>query len=120
MIQHILTRYDTLQSLALQYLNDATLWRTIADYNNLDYPYIVGGTTDLEDFYSSGYVTVVRNNYTNSAVIQAGWLFKTEPTSLRISASLFSRTYLSQNSSYLSSVSTIIHENFSLNVGFLN
>lgn len=33
------------------------------------------------------------------------------PTSFKISASLFSRTYLSQNSSYLSSVSITIQEN---------
>jgi predicted RNA-binding Zn-ribbon protein involved in translation (DUF1610 family) len=42
------------------------------------------------------------------------------PTSFKISASLFSSTYLSQNSSYLSSVSITIQENFFLSAGFFN
>ena len=42
------------------------------------------------------------------------------PTSFKISASLFSSTYLSQLSSNLSRVSITIHENLFLNSGFLN
>jgi len=82
MIEHVLTDADSLQSLALTYLKDATRWGEIADYNRLRYPYILRSKEDIKDFFGSGYITIVRSGYQNEALIQKGWTFKTESSLL--------------------------------------
>lgn len=77
-IEHKLIDLDTMDSLALKYLGDATRWKEIADYNRLDYPYVVSSAEDLYQFYAFGFVTTVRANYQNDAVIAAGWKFQTK------------------------------------------
>lgn len=78
-VKHTITRFDSLQSLALKYLDDATLWKQIADYNKLDYPYIVSSEAELSELHSKGYVTVVRRSYTSDLTVPKGWQFETEP-----------------------------------------
>ena len=77
-LEHVLTDFDSLQSLALKYLGDASRGREIADYNKLNYPYVLQDKHDLEGFFGSGYVTVTRANYQTSALIKEGWTFKTK------------------------------------------
>jgi len=77
---HVLAYMDTLQSLALQYLGDATSWTTISDYNNLASPYIVSSKDDTYQFYGSGYATVIRSNTAENATVRKGCQFKTKPT----------------------------------------
>ena len=81
-VEHVLTDVDSLQSLALKYLGDATHGEEIANYNRLSYPYIVKSKEDLHDFFGSGYITIVRANYQTAVVIKKGWTFKTRPSLL--------------------------------------
>lgn len=77
-IEHTLTDIDSLQSLALKYLGDATRSSEIADYNNLNYPYIVKSKEDTKNYFSQGYITVQRANYQTATIIRQGWSFKTK------------------------------------------
>ena len=44
--KHVITVDDTLQTIAEQELGDATQWYTLAQANNLQYPYIVNSSQD--------------------------------------------------------------------------
>ena len=81
-VEHTLLDMDTLSTLALAYLGDATRWKEIADYNKLSYPYILQTRDDLNAFFGSGYVTVVRANTQADVTIKKGWQFKTKPNSV--------------------------------------
>jgi len=77
-VEHILTDIDSLQSLALTYLGDATRGGEIADYNKLNYPYILQDREELNDYFGSGYIAIVRSNSQTSTLIKKGWTFKTK------------------------------------------
>jgi phage baseplate assembly protein W len=77
-IEHTLLDMDTLPSLALQYLGDATRWKEIADYNRLEYPYLIQDKEALKGYFGSGYITLVRANYQSGTTIKQGWQFKTK------------------------------------------
>lgn len=79
-IAHVLTDIDSLQSLAVHYLGDASSWQAIADYNRLEYPYLLKDKSALKDLYSKGYITIVRANFNADLVIRKGWTFKTKPS----------------------------------------
>jgi phage baseplate assembly protein W len=68
-----------MDSLALQYFGDASRWQEIADFNQLQYPYIVDDIKELDQFYARGYLTVERATTNNSAIVRKGWIFKTKP-----------------------------------------
>jgi len=38
---HVISDGETIQQISANYLNDVTQWKTVADYNQLEYPYIV-------------------------------------------------------------------------------
>jgi len=81
-IQHLITGTDELPHLALKYLGDASLWKVITDYNNLNYPYI---TTDPNFQYSikaSGLLQLTRYLDTNELLIKKGTLFASPPTDI--------------------------------------
>lgn len=77
-IQHTLTDIDTLQTLAYTYLGGATRWEEIADYNHLEYPYLLTDEDQLETLFAHGYVQITRGNYTNAVTLKAGWQFMTK------------------------------------------
>jgi phage baseplate assembly protein W len=58
-VEHILTDADSVQTLAALYYNDASRWKEIVDYNQLEYPYIIS-TSTAELYAASGYVTLTR------------------------------------------------------------
>lgn len=76
---HVISDTDTLNGIALTYLGDAARWTEIVEYNNLVYPYI---SDESYSSYASGYLKLVRANYSSSAVIRKGWTFKTKPYTL--------------------------------------
>jgi hypothetical protein len=45
-VPHIISQGETMQSIAQDELGDMTLWVTIAQFNNLKYPYIVATVSD--------------------------------------------------------------------------
>jgi hypothetical protein len=55
--QHIVKDNDSLQRLAKQYYGDSALWTRIADYNQLDYPYLTADQTFAVRITASGTVT---------------------------------------------------------------
>jgi len=77
-VEHRLTDIDSIQSLALRYLKDATRWGEIVDYNRLRYPYILRDKESLKSFFGSGYITITRINYQTAVTIKKGWTFKTK------------------------------------------
>jgi phage baseplate assembly protein W len=77
-IAHVLSDTDTLQNLSLQYYGDMSRWTDIADYNNLAYPYVLKDKAELVEFYASGYVTIVRADYSSDVTIKKGWTFTTK------------------------------------------
>ncbi len=78
-IEHVLTDTDSLHSLAYSYLNDPLRWKEIADFNKLDYPYIVKDESELGEYYASGFLKVTRNEADTIGYIPAGAVFKTRP-----------------------------------------
>lgn len=87
-IEHIVTDYDTVQGLALQY---GVAWTDIVDFNNLEYPYIVADQdTAYATLYAQGYLTVTRQNTQSDLTIYAGSAFMTHGD-----VSGFQKVYLS-------------------------
>lgn len=78
-IEHIVKDYDTIYSLAEQYLGDPNRWYELVEYNTLDAPYLVTDKKAKEDIFGNGYVTVQRTNFSSQAIIKAGWTVKTKP-----------------------------------------
>lgn len=76
-VEHIITGYDTLQSIALYYTGSASAWKTIADFNHLDYPYIVSEDTFSAKTKASGYLTVTKRVTDVPMIIKKGSLFST-------------------------------------------
>jgi len=74
-IEHILTDADTPQSLALKYGVD---WKTIVDYNSLEYPYFLDSKEAYEKLYASGYLTVTRELYQSDLIFYKGSQFATK------------------------------------------
>lgn len=77
-LEHRLKPTDTLHSLAVDYFDDASRWRDIAEFNQLHAPYI---TEDRDhNRYASGFVTIRRENFTSELTIPVGWSFHTKPS----------------------------------------
>lgn len=74
-IEHIVRSVDSMQSIASLYLDDATRWREIADFNNLDYPYITADPTFEKNVRASGIVRVTRLYNSSSLLVPKGTKF---------------------------------------------
>lgn len=68
-IEHILTDFDTIRSLAAKY---NVSWQDIVDYNSLEYPYILDSQEAYNTLYASGYVKITRQFYDGPLTIYAG------------------------------------------------
>lgn len=76
-IEHRLIDSDTLESLAYQYLGDASRAKELAEFNNLDYPYIVKSKAEVEKYYATGYLKITRKFTDLLERIRTGWTFQT-------------------------------------------
>ncbi len=74
-LEHVVTSLDSVQSLAATYLQDASRWRDVVDFNSLDYPYIVSDPSFQAQTYASGAVTVTRTYTTGALTIPQGTSF---------------------------------------------
>lgn len=74
-IEYTLTDVDTLRGLGNRYNVD---WKTIADFNGLEYPYTLTSRDALHELYASGYLLITRALYTTPVTLFAGSLFATE------------------------------------------
>lgn len=74
-LEHVVTSVDSVQSLAATYLGDASRWRDIVDFNNLDYPYISTDLTFQTSAYASGTVTVSRIYNGSPLTVPKGTIF---------------------------------------------
>lgn len=80
-IEHIVTDADTIQSLAYTYFGDAKRWAEIADYNGLEYPYLVTSEEGRYALHASGYLTLTRELYSTSLTVYKGSIFATKVNS---------------------------------------
>ncbi len=78
LIEHKIVDTDTIQSIAYQYLGDAKRWIEIAEYNSLEYPYILDTKEAYEQLYANGYLTITRSLFTSSVVVYKGSQFSTK------------------------------------------
>lgn len=74
-VEHRVRSVDTIQSIAAYYLTSAERWREIADFNNLDYPYITTEPDFQKQVKASGDVIVRRAYYTSDLTVPVGTEF---------------------------------------------
>lgn len=73
-IEHKIMSTDTLRTLAQFYLNNSNLWQSIADFNGLNYPYIVDDDRDRKNLvHGNGYVLMKRTNFRTARTVRSGW-----------------------------------------------
>jgi len=66
---YVVTVNDTLIRIALQFYNDASRWKDIALFNNLEYPYIMENLDFEKEIYATGTVRFYRTLGSSAEVI---------------------------------------------------
>lgn len=66
--EHLVRDNDTIQHLALLYLGDANLWKDIAGFNSLDYPYITSDINFQTSVKASGTATITMSKHVSKPV----------------------------------------------------
>lgn len=77
-IRHQVKDFDTVESLAFNYLGDSEAWRQIVTFNRLVYPYLSTNPEDRYIPYAKGFIRLTRRSTNNPLTIPAGWTVSTK------------------------------------------
>jgi len=74
-VEHRVRSVDTIQSIAVTYLNNADRWRDLVAFNNLDYPYVSADPLFEPYVKASGKVQVTRQYIVSALTVPEGTKF---------------------------------------------